>query len=276
MSDRLLLRVQCPGCGVSLMDPHHLLDRLPAIRLQGRMDEASGILWLSALYGSHALEADFPLPDEGIVALACPHCGDELAHPFTCDACGAPMAALDVVGGGKVHVCTRLGCHRHFLEISDPAREVSTLCRTTTAAARQVADEGDRVALATGTFLATYCPHCRVSLIRDEDLVFEVQNPAGEWGELVLSPYLNVFNHESTVDIPASREVQDLRCPECHHSLVVPDRTCDACGAHVAAVTVLAMRKLITFYICLREGCHWHGISTEDTQLIALEASAEW
>jgi len=276
MTDRLLLRVQCPACGISLMDPHHLIDRLPSISLHCRSRDAAGRLWLSALYGSRHLESECPLPDGAELELVCPHCGDDLPHRFRCDACGAPMIAMDIVGGGTVHVCSRNGCQRHFLEFTDPAREVSALCRTTTAGIQEVADASGHVQLATGAFLASYCPHCRLSLIRGDDLVLEVRSSAGELGELVLSPYLNVFTHESTIDIPASREVQDLRCPHCHRSLVEDEKRCEVCGARVAAITVLAMRKLITFSICLREGCRWHGISTEDTQLIALEASGEW
>jgi len=245
MNQQILLRVVCPECGVSVMDSDHLIEGLPSVKVDMEAEGEKGWLRASSLYGSYALETEFVVDDGVIVKLSCPECNAELLTRFACDECSAPIARLALRGGGVVAFCTREGCRRHFLACEDVAPAGS--------------DRGDQV-----------------SLIDAQGITFHVVTVDGEKGRLTLSPYLDVFTHESTIDISARIEVADLLCPHCEHSLVDPDQECAECGSRTAMITVSAMRKLISFYICLREGCQWHGISWRDTRLIRLEDSVDW
>ena len=67
--------------------------------------------------------------------------------------------------------------------------------------------------MASGSFLQSYCPHCKYTLINHCSLTFTVVGRNGKEGLLHLSPYLNVFTNRSTIDIPRSKEVKDLQAP---------------------------------------------------------------
>ncbi len=130
---------------------------------------------------------------------------------------------------------------------------------------------GDKKVLKTGTFLKCFCPHCRVSLIRNEEVVFGVERAKGERGELHLSPRLNVFDSTSSITLPEGEEVSDLFCPICRASLKVPDKGCEECGSHVARFWIRVDAENIEFYICLRKNCFWHGVSEEARQKMMLD-----
>jgi len=283
MNQQILLRVVCPECGVSVMDSDHLIEGLPSVKVDMEAEGEKGWLRASSLYGSYALETEFVVDDGVIVKLSCPECNAELLTRFACDECSAPIARLALRGGGVVAFCTREGCRRHFLACEDVAPAGSDRgdiegwsLPTFHAIRRRSVATAQKEIIAKGTFLSSYCPHCQVSLIDAQGITFHVVTVDGEKGRLTLSPYLDVFTHESTIDISARIEVADLLCPHCEHSLVDPDQECAECGSRTAMITVSAMRKLISFYICLREGCQWHGISWRDTRLIRLEDSVDW
>lgn len=144
-----------------------------------------------------------------------------------------------------------------------------------------MSDEGlttqDRKEIITsGTFLRSYCPHCERGLTEKNQLKLTVVKHNGEKGTLILSPYLNVFNSRSTIEIPDAEEVKDLKCPHCTRSLIVKDQTCPRCNSRIGLIIVAAMSKMIDFHICSKKGCTWHGISAEDLQDIILEDSEEW
>ncbi|MBN1551627.1 hypothetical protein JW979_09165 [bacterium] len=134
----------------------------------------------------------------------------------------------------------------------------------------------ERIRLKSGTFLHTYCPKCSESLIVNGQIRLKATNPDEKEGVLELSPYLNVFNHHSTMDIQPAAELHDLRCPHCNQSIVHPEVMCGACGSHTAELSVAAVHIRVPFLICLKEGCHWHGIQPEDEQLLIQDASDEW
>ena len=287
MNKEIALQVKCPACRKSLMDPRHKLEGHPSVSLVAQLKSRKGWLRLSPVYGSYALESELDLPDGAVVRVFCPKCGAELTSTFCCDQCQAPMVPLLMAEGGKIHVCARKGCKKHFLEFADVDEALAKFYDAYALDAgkpaarkkgrRPAAELDDTKAIMTsGSFLQPYCPHCQHSLLDRGSLTFAVIGKDGGEGVLLLSPYLNVFTNKSTIDIPHGEEVRDLRCPHCQHSLIAPGDTCDRCGSRTAKITVGAMRKLISFFICLRKGCTWHGLSDEDTKLIMLEDSREW
>jgi len=139
-----------------------------------------------------------------------------------------------------------------------------------------ISNEEKRDIITSGTYLKCFCPHCTRTLIDNEELVLTITENDGETGCLHLSPYLNVFNHKSTIIIPRRSEAKDIRCPHCDITLIIDDRECHDCGARVVKFQVEAVSRLIEFYICARQGCNWHGLSHEDLDDIILEDSSEW
>jgi len=134
----------------------------------------------------------------------------------------------------------------------------------------------DRIRLKTGTFLHTYCPHCGGNLIKDNKIVLVAVNMEGEEGILELSPYLNVFEHRSTINIPPKMELKDLKCPYCKESIVHPEVRCGYCSSRTAQLMVAVVQKRVPFLICLREGCKWHGITPEDEKILIQDSNDEW
>jgi len=287
MGSQIALQIKCPVCQKSLMDRHHKLDGHPSVSLVAQLKGRKGWLRLSSLYGSYAVESELDLPDGAVARLSCLHCGSELASTFHCDQCQAPLVPLAMAEGGRVYICARKGCRKHFLEFEDMDEALAKFYDTYALDSRKlparkqarppVAELDDEKAImASGSFLQAYCPHCNRSLIDRSSLAFTVIGRDDRDGVLLLSPYLNVFTNKSTVEIPHGEEVKYLRCPHCRHSLIAKGDKCDRCGSRTAKITVGAMNKLISFFICLRKGCTWHGLSDQDTKLIMLEDSKEW
>jgi ssDNA-binding Zn-finger/Zn-ribbon topoisomerase 1 len=269
------------------MDSHHKLDGQSCISVDADVQGIKGYLRLSPVYGSYTLESEHPLSEGAIVSVSCPKCKSKLVSTFTCDVCHAPMVPLLLEEGGKIHICSRKGCKKHFLEFEDVDEALAKFYDTYALdggtlrprhKAARPADEPDdaKAIMASGSFLQSYCPHCRRSLIDCSSLAFTVIGGDGREGALLLSPYLNVFTNKSTIEIPHGEEVKDLQCPHCRHSLIAEGDKCDRCGSRTAKITLGAMHKLISFFICLRKGCTWHGLSDDDTKLIMLEDSKEW
>ncbi|MBN1355387.1 hypothetical protein JXA40_03845 [bacterium] len=133
----------------------------------------------------------------------------------------------------------------------------------------------ERIQLKTGTFLHCYCPKCASNLIVD-NMVKLVARTQGSSGILELSPYLNVFEHHSTINIQPDSELNDVTCPHCNQSIVHPEARCEACGSRTAEISIAAVHIRVPFLICMREGCHWHGISPDDEKLLIQDSSDEW
>lgn len=112
------LEVACPHCNHSLMDPLHLVDGVPSIRLTVSFGHEHCPLRLSALYGSYTIEAEGNEIPMGTVAnFFCPHCHAELIGAWNCTVCDAPMVPMIVRGGGIVQICSRRGCKSHMLDL---------------------------------------------------------------------------------------------------------------------------------------------------------------
>jgi len=124
------------------------------------------------------------------------------------------------------------------------------------------------------TYLSTYCPYCHNSFNvkqKDHDVIAFKANYHGQDMDLLLSPYLDVFESESSVVVETDDKLDDLFCPHCKKSIIDPNRSCEECGTAVAQVIISAYSKLIPFFICLKYGCQWHGLSKADQRTIKLK-----
>ncbi len=124
------------------------------------------------------------------------------------------------------------------------------------------------------TYLSTYCPHCNNTLNVETKENKSVNFKAiykKEEVELKLSPYLDVFDVECSVDLKDGTVLEDLICPHCDTSLINKSVKCGECESPVSEVTIHAASKLIPFYICSKNGCEWHGLTKRDERRIKLK-----
>jgi len=124
------------------------------------------------------------------------------------------------------------------------------------------------------TFLNTYCPHCKQSFNVEENETKIILLKAlfkGSGLDLKRSPYLDVFEVESSIPIEHGEILDDLSCPFCKNTIIQPDVECGECGSKVGKVIISSHTKLIPFYICMKYGCEWHGLSKADERKIKLK-----
>lgn len=285
------LHVKCPVCGQSLMDNEHKVDNEPSIHLKIETPEKSGIIRLSSIYGSYNFACDITVAPDVVAVFSCPHCKSEITSEDHCTACHAPMSTVILDIGGKINFCSRRGCKNHNIGFEDLSNALTKLYQEFGMRGRFYGDdivhvkekkktkteeEEHKEIIESGSFLQSYCPHCKKSLIEADMLKIKVVRKEGESGYMLLSPYLNVFSSKSTVFLPEEESVGDIRCFHCDKSLMVPNLSCERCGTQVAKILVSARTKMIDFFICAKKGCTWHGLSKEDLDEIRLEDSLEW
>jgi NADH-quinone oxidoreductase subunit E len=111
------VKLRCPHCNHSLLDPNHLIDDAPSVRLTVSFGRKHGWLRLSSLYGSYSIESEYEIPIDTIVNFFCPHCHTELIGASSCPLCNAPMVPMIIYGGGMVQICSRRGCKNHMLDM---------------------------------------------------------------------------------------------------------------------------------------------------------------
>ncbi|HNT51965.1 MAG TPA: hypothetical protein PKH19_01085, partial [Candidatus Syntrophosphaera sp.] len=199
----------------------------------------------------------------------------------------APMVDFHLYEGGKVSICSRAGCKKHSIEFEDIATAMNhfynefevqkfTPYEAMPSAVKAKKADTQKEIIESGTYLNSYCPHCRMNLISDGKIIFKIEKDNQESGILYLSPYLNVFRHATTIKVPEKIPVKDIKCIFCDTSLLEPEEKCPVCGSGVAKIHVGALKKLVDFKFCSRKGCTWHGISDEDLRYVMLEDSQEW
>ena len=110
--------VRCSHCNHSLLNPKHLIDGHPSIRVTVSFKREHGWMALSCLYGSYNVESEYEIPKDTIVHFFCPYCHAELTGAIDCAVCSAPMVPMIVSGGGIVQICSRNGCKNHILDMS--------------------------------------------------------------------------------------------------------------------------------------------------------------
>lgn len=294
MYEFISVNVKCPVCDKSLMDDTHNVDNKPSIQFDIKVAGQKGQINLSSIYGSYNYRTNIEIPQREVAEFYCPHCSANLLTSEKCTDCSAPMVKIYLHMGGKLTFCSRNGCKKHSAEFEDLTSALRKFYhdygfRSATYhdgdykkheqymegnSEREKKEKERKDMLKAGTFLWAYCPHCRKSLIKDNMLWLKVLN--GEEGDLMLSPYLNVFSSKSTIYLPEDKDVQDLKCPHCSTSLLIKDDSCDSCGAPTAKILVSAHSKMVEFFICSRKGCRWHGLSDKDMEDIKLDDSLEW
>ncbi len=110
--------VRCGLCSKSLMDPDHLIDGHPSVKLTAAYAGERGPVRFSSLYGSYAVEYELDIPIDAATDFSCPHCGGALRGGASCPECDYPMAPMLVEGGGLVQICTRRSCKGHTLDLT--------------------------------------------------------------------------------------------------------------------------------------------------------------
>ncbi|MBN2173770.1 MAG: hypothetical protein JW731_06550 [Bacteroidales bacterium] len=290
MYEFVALSLKCRFCGESLMDKKVLVDNEPSIKLNVVQGDKKGSIHLSAIYGSYNYTSDFEIPKGEVATFSCPHCNKVMNSEAECLSCGGEMVPFYLDMGGKVSICARSGCKNHHVEFEDLSLALRKLYQEYGFRGRKFpkdertpeekynkpekkVDEDEEI-IETGTFLQSYCPHCRKSLIENDMLKLKIIN--GEEGYLLLSPYLNSFTSKSTIFLPEDKAVSDIKCFHCNKSLVIIEKTCGKCNSPIAKINVSASTKLIDFFICTKKGCKWHGLSEDDLYSIKLEESDEW
>jgi hypothetical protein len=113
------LKVKCPLCQQSLMDYTHFLNAKPSIKLTIEGGGKHGVINLCSTYGCYEKTSNIELVQDDIVKLFCPHCKKELTTKAECDVCKAPIVSFALDKGGKVHVCSRIGCKKHAVSFED-------------------------------------------------------------------------------------------------------------------------------------------------------------
>lgn len=124
------------------------------------------------------------------------------------------------------------------------------------------------------TYLNTYCPYCHQSFNVEKkelkQLIFKGVFK-GQEIDVILSPYLDIFEVETSVTVQEGEVLDDLICPHCKKSLISQETKCGECGSPVAHVIISALSRLIPFFICLKRGCEWHGLTKIDERRIKLK-----
>ncbi|MBW6459121.1 MAG: hypothetical protein K0B08_00975 [Bacteroidales bacterium] len=119
MEKQVILQVKCPHCGHSFMDPDHEVNGQPGIKIDIESESGKGFLWLCPIYGCFLHESDITLKENEVIRFNCPHCHNTLARDVLCKTCNAPMVGFNINVGGKVNVCSRKGCQKHYILFED-------------------------------------------------------------------------------------------------------------------------------------------------------------
>lgn len=127
------------------------------------------------------------------------------------------------------------------------------------------------------TYLHCWCPNCGKGLNEDGKAVFQIVNRRGEVGISRVSPYLNVLDRESTIQVEDDEELADVQCPHCQASFIVPDRRCEKDDCKVMAFHVSVSDSIkLNLIVCVRRTCRWFTMSDEDNERLILRDSHEW
>jgi len=113
------IQVKCPSCHESLMNDGRVVEELPSVHCQAKILDKVGQLFLSQNYGSYAKVFDGIDDIDGVIAeLSCPQCHRALPMKRVCE-CGAPVLKMDLIIGGIIKFCSRIGCQAHSLEFEN-------------------------------------------------------------------------------------------------------------------------------------------------------------
>ncbi len=129
VKNNISLMIKCPYCNLSLMNYRKLIRGKPGIKLHVKAGEYEGILHLCSIYGCYEKESEIDLTEGEITDLLCPYCYKNLKSKTICDICGAPTIGLRLETGGKLHICSRVGCKKRNLIWEDIYEDLSRYFR---------------------------------------------------------------------------------------------------------------------------------------------------
>jgi predicted RNA-binding Zn-ribbon protein involved in translation (DUF1610 family) len=135
----------------------------------------------------------------------------------------------------------------------------------------------ERSGIRRDTYLNCWCPSCGASLNQNGKAVFHIVNRTGEEGISRVSPYLNILDRESTIQVDDDEELIDVRCIHCGVSLIEPGRLCrqDQCKMVRVHFSVQDSGRLSLIF-CVRRTCRWYTMSEEDNERLIIGESHEW
>ena len=121
----------CPN-GHNLVVDSVRIHNEASIKLKVAINDESGFIYVDAFWGSHAkLYSFIPKISGDKPAFAetyCPYCNVAMIEHYACTqkGCGSDRSILLMLPGGKnkIHVCARLGCPGHALDIKDMPRQL--------------------------------------------------------------------------------------------------------------------------------------------------------
>jgi hypothetical protein len=114
----------CPSGHNLVVDSVRIHDEA-SIKLKVVVGGETGFVFVDAFWGSHAKLFSFIPPLSGkepaFAEAHCPYCDASLAEHHRCSQkdCGSDRSILLTLPGGKntIHVCARLGCPGHLLDV---------------------------------------------------------------------------------------------------------------------------------------------------------------
>ncbi len=116
----------CPNGHNLVVDSVRIHDEA-SIKLKVVINNEPGLLFVDAFWGSHTKLFSFIPKLSGrelaFVEIHCPYCDVSMTERYQCTQkeCGSEKSVLLMLPGGKnkIHVCARLGCPGHVLDIVD-------------------------------------------------------------------------------------------------------------------------------------------------------------
>ena len=115
MEKQVSFGVKCPLCHTSLMNEEKIMNGKPNVELNIEYNGVRGKIYLCSRYGCFDHESDIKVDYNAIATLSCPQCNSPLATNVMCEACGAQMVTFGIKSGGRVSLCSRNGCTKHYV-----------------------------------------------------------------------------------------------------------------------------------------------------------------
>jgi len=121
----------CPNGHNLIVDSVRIHDEA-SIKLKVVINDESGFVYVDAFWGSHAKLFSFIPKTSGkepvFAEPYCPYCDALMIEHYACTqkGCGSEKSVLLMLPGGKnkIHVCAKLGCPGHVLDLKDMPREL--------------------------------------------------------------------------------------------------------------------------------------------------------
>jgi methionyl-tRNA synthetase len=101
------------------LDEACVIDGYPSARILFECRGEKGELHLSSIYESYNSRIPSFVSEGDILTTFCPWCNASLMSNRKCDKCNAQMVVMNIENGGKIQICSRKGCGKHFLEFED-------------------------------------------------------------------------------------------------------------------------------------------------------------